>query len=531
MSLTNNTSPANVVLSHNIVPLILSTDKYYLSLGTKQVIKIIFGVNTTAGKTITITWKEFSMVLTFAASPDDTGMQLPLYNTAVSNGFDDLIAALKTNYYFNRYFVFSSVVTHPLAYLLTVTLTQREYGQDFAATAAAGDDGTNFIPTIDVAQVQPTYSPNFRVLCDMYWQPSGTGAQNSNYLIAQLDATTDELQLPEFNLNGVFKKWSELSPDFPLSTDTDTDQCANVLQNYWLRVSESYGSPEQVKMNVMYPALPAANNYLQVILGGMPFLSYPGNTFYADYCNATYNKFLTTMVSGATTVNREMFHALYFYTKTTYTSIHIKGKLYLSDGTSVNITGGNVTPVQKTVNKAAVGFTQLGLGSLLGGLDPVKYEVWIEDDGDVRITEKFTFLVDDRYCEYNNYLYFHNSLGGVDTVWLTGFCAPVPVQVGDELVMAVENTYTEGNIIASNSRTRQAWEMNTGYKQIKGEIDHLLELMQSNHVKWLPDAKVRPNATEPINVVITKGSAKNWPADEDDIFALSFKLQEGHYEY
>ncbi len=534
MTITKNRMPEGAVLSHNLVPVEISTDKYLLSAGTKQVIRLVFVDNTSNNKTITIGWKEFDMVLTFKTTPDDSGMQLPLYNKTLITGYDTLIVALKANYYLQRYYIITSTVTLVSGhYECTVNMTQRQFGQAFAAINIAGNDGTKYTPSIPTAQIMPVYSTNFRALLDLYWQVNGAGAQNYNNLISQLDASSvDDTGICQFNLNDVFKKWRELRPDFPLMADVEIERCDNVMKNYWVRIAESYGTPELINSNVMEPSAPAANNYLKVILGGMPFLTWPGNTFYADYINSGTNKFLTTQISGKTTVTQVMKNWLYFYMKTNPTSFHIKGMLYLSDGTSVAIPATTAqTPTQKTINRAAVGYTQLGLNSLLSGLEPVSYDVWIEDNTNTRITEIFNFKIDLRYNEYENYLFFHNSLGGVDTVLITGNVSPIPEQRADEIQKAIANDYTNGNIETINSQTRLAWDVNTGYRQNKNEIDHLIELGQSNEVRWLPDSKMKAGVTEPIRVVIEKDSVKNWPADTDNMYCLQFKMREAHYEF
>jgi hypothetical protein len=531
MSITKINVPENVVLSNNYIPVRVLNDKYRVSPGTRQVLRIVLAGNTTAGKTITFTWRDFAMVMTFSASPDDSGMQLPLYNSASSTGYVALLDAFRSNYYLTKYYTLTFSVIQILGvWTCTCTWTQKKFGQEFRATAFTGNDSGNYTPTILAGYAAPTYSASYRALVDIYWQNNPAGAREFN-LVTQLDASSDETDLAEFNLQEIFDKWGILKPDFPVMSDVGIERCPNVMKHYYLVISESYGNPEIVHNNVTEPATIAANTFLKVIKGGMPFLKYPVNTFYADYINSSSNKFLTTQVSGSTTVCKEQKHWLYFYLKNTITSFRIKATLYLSNGTTATFTGSTSSPLQQTINRASVGYSTLGLGSLLSGQELLKYEVWIEDDTAVRLTEKFMFLMDTRYYQYNNYLYFHNSLGGVDCAWLTGDVFPVPEVTGNELHKSIAYDYSSGNIQAFNSKTRWGWEFNSGYKSIKGEIDHLVELMQSNDVRWLPDEKIRPGYTEPLKIIISKDSVKDWPADSLNMYSLTFSAKEAHYEY
>ena len=536
MTLSKITVPDSVVLSHNVIPVTLETDKYRSTLGTKQVLKLVCTTNTTAGKKLTIGWQEFDMDLVFATTPDDSGMQLPLYDKALITGFDSLLAAFKTNYYLDRYYVIALVVSGSAgAYVGTFTFTQRSFGQSWAAASFTGDDPTKYAPTIDVAQVMPVYAANYRFLCDIFYQFNPASARSYSNFIAQLDASGNDENIGKFNLQEIFKKWSTLTPNFP--TTNDFQECPDVIKNYYLVFSESYGSVEMAKNTITEPATLGAGLYNQVILGGLAYLEHPVSTFLADYIDATYNKFLTRHISGKTTVNKQMEHWLSWYQKADVTDLKLKVTLYMSDGTSVTVTKTTNTGSfsGKKIYQVAVGYNELALDLDLTALtEPIKYEVWAEDGASVRLTEKFTFAVDLRYNEYNNYLYYHNCLGGIDTEWITGAVLQTPEVSGNELVYATQNDYEIGNIDIRNSKTRYSYDFNTGFKQNKNEIVHLIEMLQSNNVRWLPDPKIRSGnftSTNLMKVVIDKGSIKEWVNDVDSIYSLSFTVLEGHYEW
>lgn len=535
MSLSKLQMPEDVMLSNNVMPISIETDKYRTTLGTKQVLKVEFTDNTTAGKKIIFGWKEFEMTLTFATTPNDTGLQLPLYDKTLITGYDTLIAAFRANYYLDRYFVITPVVSFVSGnYKLVITFTQRAYGQDFAAVTLTGDDATKYVPSILTAQVMPVYNANYRFLLDIYRQINPLGSREYR-LLAELDASGNDENIGTFNISEVFKNWSDLKADFPI--DTSFQPCTNVLQNYYLQFAESYGSTEIAQNNVTEPATIGTNTFLQVIKGGMPLLEFPSNTFLADFVDATFNRFLTAQISGKTTVCKTQPNFLCWYQKDDVTDFVLKVTMYFDDGTDTTITALTDSGSQtgRKVYQIGVGYNDLSLDSLLGvGVGPMSYEVWVEDGSAVRLTEKFKFLVDTRWNEYNNFLFFHNQFGGIDSVWLSGDCLLVPEFTGNEVQKAILNDYTSGNIEAKNSKTRFSYQFYSGHKQYKNEIDHLMEMVQSNDVRLLPDPKLRPGYSDVFNllkIIIDKGSAKDFPADSESIFTMSFKAREAHYEW
>lgn len=536
MSLSKLLMPEDVVLSHNVIPVNVETDKYRTTLGTKQVLRIFTTGNTTAGKKITIQFKDFDMELTFATTPDDSGLQLPLYDGAISTGYDTLITALKSNYYLDRYYVITlstSLVSG--FYQATINFTQRSFGQEFAAVSISDDDSTNFVTSIPTAQVMPSYGANFRFLCDLYYQSNPTLSRSYSNLVAQLDASGNDENIGQFNLSEIFKNWDLLKPDFP--SDVSFQQCPNVLKNYYLLLAESYGSPETARNNITEPSSIAANTYKQVILGGLPYLKWPSNTFMDDYIDAAIVKFLTVRKSGKIHVPKQMPNWFSFYLKSSVTDLVLKVKLYMSDGTNTTVSKATFsgTTDQKSIWQVAVGYDQLDIDSdLTPTTEPVKYEFWIEDGAADQITEKFVLMMDTRYNEYNSYFFFHNYLGGIDVLWCSGQSEFLPEYSGNEVAFATKNDYTEGNFEAKNSKTRFSFSFNSGNKSNIDETNCFLEMIQSNYVRLLPDPKLRPGFTDPtklMKVVIDKSSIDSIPQDIQSIFSLKFVAKEGHNEW
>lgn len=527
--------PENVGLSKNIIPIKAISDKYVVSAPIKQVLKIHFKDNTSAGKTIVFTWNDFTTTLTFVSgTPTSDGNELPLYNASSAGGYASLLGYIGSNYYLYKYFDMTSTITLVGSlYELELLFTQKEFNQDFKAISIVGNDATKYVPSILTAQANTIYNPNFRLLADVYEQSNVSGAREFT-LIAEMESAMDKDDIAEFNIGETLDKWQKLYANFPEMGETTIQGCDNVLRGYWLMISESYGEPDQAKGQRRVPNfISAPYIYNKVLKGGVPFLKYPGNTFWADYCDAAEVKFLTNKRSGKTRVCQQQKHWLYFYNKTANSNLKVSGVLTLENGSTVNFTYGLLagSSAGERVYRAPVGFMQMGLHTLLAGDIPQKYEVWISNNSNTQLSEKFTFLVDIRNNEFNNFIYYHNALGGVDTLWLTGECAKVNTYIGTEVQLAIANNYTIGNAQMRNNKTRLGYIFDTGYKANLEEITQLEELINSDDVRWLPDSIVKPGYTDLIKIIVDKESASDMPTAGSTKFSLNFKAKEAHYEW
>lgn len=527
-----------VILSHNPIYYDLQTDIYLTANGTKQVFNLYFketGGNPANNDVMTLQFNDFSMDLTFKTSPDDSGLQLPLYDTAVSASFDDVEAALRSNYYLKTFFIITvtSIVGAGPTYGRQYIFTQRNFAQEFRLTGSTSFNTAKAEATITTNYVARQYRAGFKGIIDVMEQKNIAGAREYNNMIGVLEGHPTPDGVMNFDLSAMFRRWNSLKPDFPVLLTDDIYPCPNVMRYFYMVCGESYGSPSLIGSNITDPETVGTDPYKKVILGGLPFLGVPNNTFYDDYIDAVQNKFLTLQVSGKKVVNKACPQYLYHYLNAS-SPVHVKGTLYFDDGTSTNFNGpinAGALAAEK-IYGYRVGYNQLDLDTLISSVkDAMKYEVWLEDGSGNRISEKFMFEVDTRYSTYNHYFFCHNPLGGIDTLWMSGEFAELPEFSGVELQKAVVTNYTEGNIETHDSKLRKGYAANTGWKKHKEEMEHMRILLQSNHVRWLPDSAVLEGFTEPIKINIVKESISDWPGDINNIFGLSFEFKLAHYEW
>jgi hypothetical protein len=151
-----------------------------------------------------------------------------------------------------------------------------------------------------------------------------------------------------------------------------------------------------------------------------------------------------------------------------------------------------------------------------------KYEVWI---GGMSVHQMF--VVDHNYHENCNYLFFANSLGGIDCVWLSGH---VEKGFSSEMVTAIKPwTATSGaknrTKIISNRAGRRTWKINTGWKSI-GEMTAMSDMLLSRQVWLLEDAGVFNEGT--IYPVIITNSSSLLMSTMKDLNELELELEEAH---
>ena len=139
-----------------------------------------------------------------------------------------------------------------------------------------------------------------------------------------------------------------------------------------------------------------------------------------DQLQTTTRRFLTWQPDVKTvSVTQEEY--LYFLLNCSPlpTTVYRRVEVSYEDGSDDLLTIGSVTNAALyQVVCMPVGFTALGLGNLFKKV--VQYRVWLSDQNHYRISEIRTFLPDLLHRPQERFLLFSNSLGGFDTLRLTG---------------------------------------------------------------------------------------------------------------
>lgn len=534
-----------VLLSDNIAIAQLGGDQFFSNYGTKNRFTITISNNTTNNKIITIVFPEFTMVLTFKTSPNDTGLQLPLTDITDNSSYDALKDAFESNYYLRRFFDRTEITTSLSGDFGRVyTFTAKVAGQAFKALSIDSDDIGKVDVAVTVAGADVVLREGAMGRIEI-WNKYGSSFANEK-LIGTLEATPVGAEDTLFDLSVIFKKWLELNPSVPDYFLTERwGAHENMVKAFYLRYMEIYGNPALVYNNITEPDPITSNTLLRVVKGGVAYEKGSAINETADALSyyEVYAKdeelvpLLTERVSGKVVVNKTMVHFINYYSSHTDTA-RIEGVLYFDDGTNVEFEIGTHAAIPAhQVLYWNVGFDYLELESLIPiGKQAVKYSVHVRSNqikiGETeptRLTESFMFELDLRYFEHNHYFYYHNRLGGIETVWVHGDVVEVPEFSGTEVEKAITLPYSTGNILTTDSQFRRLWNVNTGWRVYEEDFEDLKNLINSNYVKWLPDRKVYDKENF-VDVIIDKGSVGGWPSDKDNLGGLNFTIKLANLE-
>lgn len=172
---------------------------------------------------------------------------------------------------------------------------------------------------------------------------------------------------------------------------------------------------------------------------------------------------------------------------------------------------------------------QIGPDVLDLGADVVKYEVWLSDSENQRFTETRTYFIDRRKFAFERFLLFSNSLGGFDSIRLTG----IATQETDVTKNTSRKEREAGNgldfselQIISVSET-SGIKLSTGFFEQNADtyLDYLRELMLSEVI--FLDTKY---GFEAVNLITSNLEyAKDRPGLIERTFELSRTYSDKNY--
>lgn len=241
------------------------------------------------------------------------------------------------------------------------------------------------------------------------------------------------------------------------------------------------------KDNVIVAGTESISTAQYCIKAGLKADDYAGwkDAFFTNYFDE-HLPFLTNQQNDKE-VSRSQPEYLYFLVNflPKPTTLKLRIALYFSDGTTETITSKTLNGViQYSVYLTPTGFTSLGLSDYETDIKKiVSYEVWLNNQDDNRISEKRSYLLDDRYQRNVRYLLFSNSLGGYDSLRCLGVgveTLKVTRQLGERELDA-NYLPSASEIFISGVSGRKELNVNTGFLDADN-TEYLTELILSEDV-------------------------------------------------
>jgi len=497
-----------------------TTDNYLLTNGIAGIWK--FNISQPDdNSTMDFTFGNESFTITFKTSPDDSGYEANRPNDLTS--MNTFVSYLYKNHFLAKWFHITSTWSGSAG---TFTLTQKEIDGDLIFSASpSGTSNIGLDSGGSTAQVARQYRENFKMLCDIEYFYQIYSLVNPLYtrLIATLESTPGQFPgigdwTSYFNVSDIMRAYVSYNP--PAFNENTTELCENMIAHFEYKLYEMYGIPA-----IPYYLEKTSLNY-QAFISKLPFFEHSEQDFKADYCTATYRKFLSRRPSGVWT-NKDAPQYLYFYMQSGETTAKTYVKAYYDDGTSSASTlvrTFSVTPSGHygRIIRTAVGYSQMALDTLAGSKTVHHYECWIEN-ASARVSEYFNFTVDSRPYEQNNYLLFNSILGGFDTLWLRGEVMHGKDSYGEESIAPLLPEYTNGNFSLKNSGHQDFIVFNTGHLDSKEELSWASEISDAEEVYWVNDGYLK-------KVIVDQKSIKDLFNSLESVYSLEIKIKMANLE-
>ena len=205
-----------------------------------------------------------------------------------------------------------------------------------------------------------------------------------------------------------------------------------------------------------------------------------------------------------------------------FTDASVAVQITYTDGTQSAVLNKGALANDLVVWEMAIGAEELQLHQLDIAKKVATYQVWIQKADGTKVSETKSFLLDWNYYRRNDVLFFRNSLGFHETIWLHGS------RVDSDKITRTEGLRPEsvsstfrGSIISERAIVSQGWTMNSGYFPKKFR-------------NWVTEFLTSRDVVMPVNqfmlpIIITEDKFDKGD-DLDDLFAFSFTAKLAHNE-
>jgi hypothetical protein len=405
--------PAGVEFSSNDVVFRLKTTNMYSTEGVKAVLELIITAIYSATGHFTLSWGTNSVTFTLVATPDESGLQIRYATPGEDKNVwgEDFKNSMRTNYLLSR--DFEIVGAAGSDYM--IILTAYEYGSDYTLTLS-DNNVTGFGKHDDTDGVTPVLRENYKLLARVFVKEGS----DEELFLGEDRLTPDEEGYADFDIKGYLKPemldkpvflFPETLSDFLIDR---TDQC----RQYFIRYTEIYDA-------LARRIYSTDENFNFILSGGIDFIKmakyHEDDSSFWDMMQ--YNKDFLTWQPVTKKVWPRQPEKLYFLVWDPDTvEINLKVKIYYTDDTTHTFTKATETAHQYSLWECVVSYNKLDLISLpeSSGKEIEKYEVWIEDQDDVKITVSRFYELDRKVYTNARIFIFRNSLSGFDTLRCNG---------------------------------------------------------------------------------------------------------------
>jgi hypothetical protein len=492
-----------ISLCDNPIKFIINSDNYISSPGKKERIYLQFELTgPLENDHFTLAWGDNSLTFTFKTTPDESGLQLPIYISGnIFVWLETVAAALRSNY-----LLYSDFKVSYSGVGYNIDITAREKGEAYDITFSESATSLQIFDFQDGED--DTYRDFYRLILQVYL----AAALNYNdILLGSDELPVDENGNAEFDIAGFIKPEFEYDFHFPESGALFAIQRVNTIKNIRLRYAETYD-----------------NTVKELFSSGPHFIKDGGinkrdlefydseDSNYFDY-SANQKHFLTW--GKIISVNQPEKLFFLFRSHEGITKLKCKATYELG------------VKVVKTIKEFTVAVCDvyefiISPHFFIDDLSFIKYEIWLEDVNGVLISETRTYYLDHKTYLNERFFFFKNSFGVTETLRCTGIQSK-----------NIEINRTAGNLInditGNNAREiknfdnieKQKLKTNTGWtsllsKNPKDFKNYLRDFLLSTDI-----SEKKGDILFPVNIISKKAFIHK---DKEYLYDLLFEYYYSH---
>jgi hypothetical protein len=332
---------------------------------------------------------------------------------------------------------------------------------------------------LELTAEDPETKPNLSFICEVWVERTYLSGVYTK--IITLEQPADSAAHTVFNVQTALDAYVE--PHLPTVYQSTVTRADNIFKRYYLKYTEKFGEP------------PAEATYTQVnvnfvVLGGLSEEEYAANTFFASFQDTQKPFFTWTPIEkkDLQAVFKEQPEYLYFMVNSfAVSSFKAKVKIYYTDGTD----GTSTFHTQSDVHRYELflipaGHNQLDLASYNTDKTVKAWEVFVTDSSDNLISETRKYRLNTDYFPYKRFLLYLNSLGGFDTLCISGKASMAmdTDEVIAERILPYNHGVSDPDFEVLEKVGSRQLKVSTGYKS-KEYMDRLQDFLISPAVYLL----------------------------------------------
>ena len=342
------------------------------------------------------------------------------------------------------------------------------------------------------------------------WRPLDPPVAGSGKAIFEfqeyLDAPTD--------YNFTFPYGEPIAIKHPLRAfDIDILAGASYIDN--VLASETFGKKIELWQDV------AAAVSIRILKGGM-----------SQYRQAQYNEAATNFYQDFIQGNKFLTHRPNFQRISYMQPVRLWYLLPETEPVTrsliVEYTGadGAVVPLTFAITLDPDGLYEFVLDPAKLGIpvDAKQFAVY-QFDGATQVGERRTFIIDSTYYENNTFLFFANSLSGIDDLWFTGAVKMLLNTEGETGIQPLDRNATtrDRSVVETQSTGSRKWSVFPGNRMSVADMESLQDFIYSKF-RWL----VWNGRIVPVNLERGEFELTNTMRDMIINDELEFMLIEAH---